>query len=61
MLDYFAGHGYFAAKTYATVALVGVGIFLAIASRYIFKALVLISVSYWRWNVRVAKGGAGHE
>lgn len=60
-LDYAFGHGFFAAKGYATVALVGVGILLAIASRYVFKALVLISVSYWRWNVRVAKGGAGHE
>ncbi len=60
-LDYAFGHGFFAAKGYATVALVGVGILLAIASRYVLKALVRISVSYWGWNVRVAKGGTGHE
>ncbi|WP_410770555.1 DUF1700 domain-containing protein [Fontibacillus sp. BL9] len=60
-LDYAVGHGFFAAKGYATVALVGVGILLAIASRYVYKALVRISVLYWGWNVRVAKGGAGHE
>ncbi|MEF2968250.1 DUF1700 domain-containing protein [Paenibacillus sp. M1] len=60
-LDYLAGNGFYPAKGFATISLVGIGILLAIASRYLFKALTRISVSYWSWNVRATKGGAKHE
>lgn len=56
-LEYIVGNGFFPAKGFAVIALVGAGILLAIASRYVFKGLVVISKSYWAWNVRAIKGG----
>ncbi|RCX19196.1 putative membrane protein [Fontibacillus phaseoli] len=60
-LDYLAGNGFFAGKSFAVVSCVGVGILFALASRYVFKLLIRISNSYWAWNVRVGKGGEEHE
>lgn len=41
---------------YAVIILVGLGILLVILSRYIFKGLLKISRSYWKWNYQLIKG-----
>ncbi|WP_068783905.1 DUF1700 domain-containing protein [Paenibacillus phocaensis] len=45
-----------AAKGFASVAAVGLGILLAVATRYGYKGMLRLSAGYLRWNVRVAKG-----
>lgn len=56
-MEYFFGNGFFPAKGFAVISLVGIGILLTLASRYVFKGLVQLSKGYWGWNVRATKGG----
>lgn len=46
-----------AAKIFASVAAVGLGILLVIVTRYVYKGMVRLSAAYLRWNARIAKGG----
>lgn len=41
---------------YAVIILVGLGILLVILSRYIFKGLLKVSLSYWKWNYQLIRG-----
>ncbi|MNH89947.1 hypothetical protein D3C73_424800 [compost metagenome] len=41
---------------YISLILVGFGILLMMVARYILQLLVKGSVSYWKWNNRLAKG-----
>ncbi|MGG6314189.1 HAAS signaling domain-containing protein [Paenibacillus macerans] len=44
------------AKLFAALATVGLGILLAVASRYLFKGMIRLSAAYLHWNARIAKG-----
>lgn len=55
-LEYIWHGDLFTAKIFASVAAVGLGILLAVVTRYVYKGLLRLSAAYLRWNVRVAKG-----
>ncbi|MGP0584607.1 HAAS signaling domain-containing protein [Paenibacillus timonensis] len=55
-LEYIWHGDIFTAKIFASVAAVGLGILLAVVTRYVYKGLLRLSAAYLRWNVRVAKG-----
>ncbi|WP_059041609.1 HAAS signaling domain-containing protein [Paenibacillus rubinfantis] len=56
-LEYLWHGEIFTAKIFASVAAVGMGILLAVVTRYAYKGMLRLSVAYLRWNVRMAKGG----
>lgn len=55
-LEYFVHGNVRLIEAYATIVMVGLGILLVILSRYIFKALLKVSLSYWKWNYQLIKG-----
>lgn len=44
------------AKIFASIAYVGLGILLVVATRYAYKGMLWLSSAYLRWNVQIAKG-----
>lgn len=55
-LEYVWHGDIFTAKIFASVAAVGLGILLAVVTRYVYKGMLRLSAAFLRWNVRVAKG-----
>jgi uncharacterized membrane protein len=55
-LEYVWHGDIFTAKIFASVAAVGLGILLAVVTRYAYKGMLRLSAAFLRWNVRVAKG-----
>ncbi|MBW4839134.1 MAG: DUF1700 domain-containing protein [Paenibacillaceae bacterium] len=55
-LEYVWHGDLFTSKIFASVAAVGLGILLAVVTRYVYKGMLRLSAAYLRWNVRVAKG-----
>lgn len=55
-LEYVWHGDIFTAKIFASVAAVGLGILLAVVTRYVYKGLLRLSAGYLRLNVRMAKG-----
>lgn len=60
-LDYAIGNGFFPAKAYASVVMVGIGILLALGSKPLFNGMRSLSQSYMNWNKRIIRGGQQHE
>lgn len=56
-LEFTVHHQFNPGKLFAAVACVGIGILLAVGSRYLFIGMLRLSTGYWKWNVRIAKGG----
>lgn len=56
LLEYAFNGAFQPAKAFAVLTMVGLGIFLAIGSRYAYSNITKLSASYWAWNVRAAKG-----
>ncbi|MBB6019858.1 putative membrane protein [Paenibacillus sp. JGP012] len=46
------------AEIFVAIGLFGLGILFAIASKYVFRAFKVLTVSYIRWNQKVMKGDA---
>lgn len=61
LLDYAFGHGFYPAKAFASVSLIGVGILLGLGTKYLFKGMLSLSLSYGKWNKRVIGGGRTYE
>ncbi|CAM4215876.1 DUF1700 domain-containing protein [Paenibacillus phoenicis] len=55
-LEYLWHGEIFTAKIFASVAYVGLGMLLAVVTRYAYKGMLWLSIAYLRWNVRIAKG-----
>lgn len=55
-LDYLADGTFYPAKGYAVLALVGIGILFAIASKSTFKVSKDLSLAFGAWHIRAMKG-----
>jgi len=60
-LDYAIGNGFFPAKAYASLCMLGIGILLGLGSKPLFKGMLSLSLSYMNWNKRVVRGGQQNE
>lgn len=49
------------AKAFAVLALVGIGILLAIVSKRTFKDIKNLTVSFWAWHTRTVRGEQQYE
>ncbi|MCM3700910.1 HAAS signaling domain-containing protein [Paenibacillus macerans] len=56
-LEFAVHHQFNLGKLFMAVASIGIGILLAVGSRNLFIGLRRLSIGYWNWNVRIAKGG----
>ncbi|MNJ40137.1 hypothetical protein D3C77_350240 [compost metagenome] len=61
LLEYIFNDAFHLTKAFAVLAMIGIGILLAVATRYLYSNLIKLSASYWAWNVRVAKGDNTNE
>lgn len=61
VLDFAFGHGFYPAKAFASVSLIGVGILLGLGTKYLFKGMLSMSQTYGKWNKRVIGGGRSYE
>ncbi|HEY2491434.1 MAG TPA: DUF1700 domain-containing protein [Paenibacillus sp.] len=57
VVEYAINHVFFVSKLFASIAMMGVGIWLFIAARFIMAGLLSITKSYGHWNTTIAKGG----
>ncbi|RRJ62490.1 DUF1700 domain-containing protein [Paenibacillus oralis] len=55
-LEFAVHHQFNLGKLFMAVACIGVGILLAVGSRNLFIGLRRLSIGYWNWNIRMAKG-----
>lgn len=55
-MEFAVHHQFNLGKLFAAVACVGIGILLAVGLRYLFAGMRRVSIAYWNWNVRMAKG-----
>lgn len=55
--EYLINHEFSIAKLFASIACMGIGIWLFIAVEYAFKGLKKISTTYLKWNINITKGG----
>lgn len=60
-LDYAIGNGFFPAKAYASLCMIGIGILIGIGIKPLFKGMLSLSQSYMNWNKRVVRGGQQNE
>ncbi|AZK45823.1 HAAS signaling domain-containing protein [Paenibacillus lentus] len=56
LLEYIFNNVFQPTKAFAVLAMVGIGILIAVGTRHLYSNLIKLSASYWAWNVRVAKG-----
>jgi uncharacterized membrane protein len=61
LLDFLNSPSFYPAKGYASVSLVGVGILLLIATKFLSIGLYQITAQYAEWNIRTARGGVKHD
>lgn len=61
LLEYIFNDVFHPTKAFAVLAMVGIGILIAVGTRYLYSNLIILSASYWAWNVRVAKGDTVYE
>lgn len=60
-LDYFTDGVFYPAKGYAVLALVGIGILFAVASKSTFKVAKDLSLAFGAWHIRAMRGAERHE
>ncbi|AJS59068.1 HAAS signaling domain-containing protein [Paenibacillus sp. IHBB 10380] len=56
-VEYVINHVFFVSKLFASIAMMGIGIWLFIAAKFIKAGLLSITKSYGHWNTTIAKGG----
>lgn len=60
-LDYAFGNGFFPAKAYASLCMVGIGILLGLGCKPLFKRMLSLSLSYMNWHKHIVRGGQRNE
>ncbi|AOZ94322.1 HAAS signaling domain-containing protein [Paenibacillus crassostreae] len=55
--EYLINHVFSMAKLFATIAGIGIGLWLFIAVNVTYKWLITISKSFIQWNINISKGG----
>lgn len=60
-LEYAVHDNFHWGKLFASVTMVGLGILLFLPTRVLFRNMLALSGSYYKWNKRLVKGGAGNE
>lgn len=55
--EYVINHDFYVSKLFASIAMMGIGIWLFIAAKFIMAGLLSITKSYGHWNTTIAKGG----